>query len=205
MLQSRFNVLDIECRLAKGDWVKLTPDKDLTQWEKVSGKWSVEADGTLVIKGDGNKAMLLQQARVGPNFEFRGDYEIKAAQKCCQELVIVFGWQRATPQDSNWSACRAGHSGGSTKWYAMLDDMQHEAEVAPPAKKKFPAQGKFFVSAHNGLITYRIADWVVFDNHKPKEIEFGPANGRIGIRLSRNCAHNTLSLRNLELRRLPSK
>ena len=203
LFQVRFDVLDIECQLAKSDWLKLHPDKELTQWEKFSGKWSAEADGTLVNQGDGKKAMLLHQARVGPNFEFRGDYEIKAARNCCHELAIIFGWRRANP-NSAWSTCMVAHTGSSGEWYGMLDDTEHDGEVAP-VKQKFPAQGQFFVSAHNGLITFRIGTWVVFENHKPKEVEFGPTAGRIGFRLARNCAHNTLSLRNLELRRLPSE
>jgi hypothetical protein len=76
-VQSRLAILDLEKRLAAGEWVSLLPSgTNDPAWTISYGSLHRTPNGPLEIQADKYGHMLFSRARVGMNFEVRGEFEV---------------------------------------------------------------------------------------------------------------------------------
>jgi hypothetical protein len=197
-LAARAGVANIERQLALGDWVKLTPDPALAQWFVRSGNWSVEPDGTLINHGNDREGLLVHQARVGPDFELRGEFEIVAKKHCCQKISIAFGWN--TRHLEGWTTCRIGQRGPSPFIARIHDKYRDEGEAKVPIK--LLPKNRFLFRCQDGRVTLELNGATVWNNFEPPDFNPGSSTGRVGFCNSKWCRMNTTYFRHLELRHL---
>jgi hypothetical protein len=88
----RLAALELEKRLESGDWVDLMPTtQDDPAWVTAAGKIKSLADGALEIEADKFGHMLFSRARVGTNFEVKGEFEIVKSSNGAFQAGLVMG------------------------------------------------------------------------------------------------------------------
>ena len=201
MITNRLNWIAFEESLATGNWVKLMPDPRLSEWSRLHGNWSVETNGTLVLKGTDDQATLFYGGRVGPAFEMRGEFEIDAPQNCCRGFGLAFGWNNAHRE--NWVTCQLTQGGHSPITVWLFDQWDNLKESKPAAAAA--AQNKFFLRSRAGRVTFELNGRKIFDELQSKRPAPDMADGQIGFHMSRACRLNTWRIHDLEVRRLASE
>jgi hypothetical protein len=199
VVQAQLRTVDTEEALATGKWTKITPEPLLTEWRKLEGDWSANDKGELVVQGNDGKGMIINQARIGPDFELRCEVEIEARDNCCRALGVVFGWDE---RNGECGTCLLGQGGrGPTLTQVLLGHFQVQEPRGKPLKfAKGP--NHYYFRCQNGKITFVVNDTVLYDNHELERLSAGPSDGRFGLGSPRFCRMNTVTIRNIEVRRL---
>jgi hypothetical protein len=102
--------LEQEKRLASGDWMPFLPvSADLAGWRTELGSWWLEADGSLVGLAGSRGLLLVADARVGADFEIRGQMELVSSTNGFYQGGVVFGRPSWNSQD--WMSFRMKRNG----------------------------------------------------------------------------------------------
>lgn len=90
-IQRRLSQLAVEQRLRKGEWVRLLPASDNDpDWFFSFGQTRCLPDGALEVESGTKGHMLFTRARVGTDFEVRGQFEVvRSANKNFQAGVVM--------------------------------------------------------------------------------------------------------------------
>jgi hypothetical protein len=97
----RVTALELEKRLQAGEWIELMPkDENDPAWMIASGKARRLPDGTLEVASDKFGHMLFCRARLGTNFEIRGEFDIAKSSDGAFQAGLVMG--HPNPQDTSW-------------------------------------------------------------------------------------------------------
>lgn len=75
-VNSRLKVLDWANAFAEGRTIHLTPAKDLSGWQIVDGKWSVDEKGRIIGQSDASGLILLADFPFGHQWELRGTVDL---------------------------------------------------------------------------------------------------------------------------------
>lgn len=198
LLAARLAIVEFERLLATGDWVKVIPDAALAQWNVRAGNWSAAPDGTLVNKGADREGLILYRGRVGPRFEMRGEFEIDAAEGCCRNMGVAFGWRKELNEE--WITCQVAQQGRGP----ITGQIRHRYKKpeGPKIKIDLKPRNTFLVRCKEGKITFELNDQAVFTEHQPDELTAGPDSGLIGFCSHKFCGNNTTRIRNIQIRRL---
>jgi len=104
-VQERQYTLGVEKRLQAGEWVRFLPtDAAFTGWYTNRGSCQLLPDGTLEVKADENGHMLYSRARVGTDFEVRGQFEVVNSTDSAFQAGLVMGIPQI--ETYNWYAFR---------------------------------------------------------------------------------------------------
>ena len=158
----RLRALTLERQLAGGDWVKVDPGANLSDWRQVLGKWTV-LDGALQNEGTSRTALVVMPARVGPDFEVRGHFEADAKAGGGAALGVVFGYDEHAHDGGDWHACECWQDGGSPAGNATLFDSGHWAK-APKVPVTLAGANTFLVRCWHGSVSYYLNDKPVLEN-----------------------------------------
>ena len=196
-MASRLAVIEAEESLATGKWVKLTPTPELLEWTVQSGDWTANAEGTLINQGANGSAFIYFQARVGPEFEMRADFELSEKPDSNRECGLGFGFRGK--EEKLWTLCQVEKYGNS-EMGRLLDRNFSSGVEARPAKLRSKSQ--IFVRGSGGKVTFECNGERIFDNVEPGSASTGPRDGRVGIGAYYFMRGNTTLISNIEVRRL---
>lgn len=198
LVASRASVAFVEYQLESGDWVKLTAEPTLASWTISDCTWTAEPDGTLVNHGDDHSGIIVHKARIGPDFEMRGEFEIVAQKNCCQKISFVFDWHGT--REFDWTTCRIGQHGPSPFVARIHHAFDDKGDVKFPVK--FQAKNRFLFRCQDGRATLELNGATIFKDLKSPDINPERPGGQIGFCSRKFCRMNTTYYRNLEVRRL---
>ena len=197
LIASRLAVIDVEESLSTGKWVKLTPAPELLEWTVQNGDWTANAEGALINHGENATAFIYHQARVGPEFEMRADFELSEKPDFDRECGIGFGFHKKT--EKLWTICQVEKHGDAEN--ARLLDRSYSSGVESHPVKLRP-KSQIFVRGSGGKITFECNGERVFDNIAPGSGSTGPQDGRVGIGAYYFLRGNTTLITNIEVRKL---
>jgi len=187
----------LELDLNKGGWVDILPTPELLGWDRQLGQWRVEEDGSLRGTTDSIGLMLVNSARVGPDFEFSGEMEFVESTNGMFHGGLVFGHPKYGKHD--WMSLRLERipSGATT---ADLGPRFARAEAT--AWVDVGERARFLLQSWKGRITLFVNDKAAIQDHQPGEAFVARSDVRIG--LGGVTFHNgfTLAFRDLKLRKL---
>ncbi|MCX7009507.1 MAG: hypothetical protein NTY53_20060, partial [Kiritimatiellaeota bacterium] len=152
-ITARLGVLDIEQHLAAGEGTKLSADPTLAQWIPRSGTWQALPDGTLVNQGEGLRGILLHRARIGPDFELRGEFEFKDPKRGGQNIGIAIGWN--LQEEDAWTMCRIGQVSSEAPTACLIDG-NHSTPKEPGMKINLQPKNKFRLRCCDHQLTLEV-------------------------------------------------
>lgn len=103
-IRNRKAAIQIEKGLESGNWVNFTPPADLSGWEASIGEWSVKATNLVEVKSGVKGMMMKSLARVGPNFEAKGQIEFVSSTTGDMQAGVTFGYPEMDRKD--WESFR---------------------------------------------------------------------------------------------------
>ena len=195
-LAGRISALDVEQQLAKGDWVKLVANPKLTQWILRGSAWLGDTNGPVVNIGDDASGAMLHRARIGLNFEVRGEFEIKSQQHFGQNIGLALGWNNRTKD--GWTLCRIGQL-NAERCSAWLIEGNHTRPVLTGKEFKLQTVNRFLLRCYEGLVTLDVNGQQLL---KDAPLPVGAPDGLLGIASFKWRKGNTSTVRNLEVRQL---
>lgn len=198
-IQEHLLLIEIEKKLATGDWVTLPVDAKLRGWLQRGGEWSGTADGGLVNTGTDTRGAIIHRARVGPDFEMRVEYSVAAKDKCCRRCDILFGWNDGFEEPYNIASYGQRGKGAPSAWIGYNNQ---PGEGIKYAKIPYQENNLMLLHSENKKLTFTVNGKVAFSDFTQKSIDFGPADARLGIGSYRWCRMNVTRIGKIEVRRL---
>ncbi len=198
-IQELLELILLEKKLATGEWVMLPVDPSLRGWIQRGGIWSGTANGELINQGNDGAGVIVHRARIGPDFEMRVEYSVKAQKNCCQHCSIVFGWYPGFQDPFN-----VAHHGknGTAAGNAWISGRSKTGEIK---KVNSPTQANNVITLHskNEMITFTGNGKEAFRDFTQDDMDFGPEDARVGIGSFRWCRMNVTNVTKIEVRKLP--
>jgi hypothetical protein len=165
-IQDRLATLTLEQRSAAGQWVDFLPaDTNFTGWAVGFGKFKLLPDGALEVTSDEHGHLLYSRARLGTEFEVRGEFAVVSSTTTSFQGGLVMGlpdWNEA-----NWYAFRIkrnSHEGEvvnfSQHWY--------HSKISPPVSLDSHLNA-FDFSFHKGLVSATVNGHEVLRKVSPPE------------------------------------
>jgi hypothetical protein len=199
-MNQRIGLLKLEEQLNRGDWTTFLPDHDFLGWGIERGQWNVLDDGSLEVHA-GYEGMLMKSlARVGLNFEIKGEIEFVSSSNGQFQGGIVFGDPRK--KGSDWLSFR-------------IKKTQQEGEVAyfsenfyVPEKShiiQFQNKNTFLLQSWTGKLNAYLNDKIVEEGETLPE-SFSRANspGLIGFGGYYDQNETVVRFHNIQVRKLYS-
>lgn len=91
-VQARLATLEMEKRLQTGEWVDFLPAaQDDPAWNVVAGTYQWKPDGAVEVKSQALGHMVLARARLGQNFEVKGEFEVVQSSTQSYQAGLAFG------------------------------------------------------------------------------------------------------------------
>jgi hypothetical protein len=165
LVAQRVAAVKAELALASGDWVRMNVTPALEHWTVHSGHWEGTREGVLVNQGEGKPGIIVYNARVGENFEVRGEYEMPPQGEQQQGVGIILGFAGIPAQ--HWLLC-VQNSSKSGSDATLLH--QFDKRVGPSISLgRPPRRIAFFIRSTNGRISYMVNNKEIFKDHVPQE------------------------------------
>lgn len=201
-VKERLMLIEIEQNLAKGDWVKLPVGPKLLGWQKRRGVWSGTDDGVIINNGNDGQGLIVHLARVGPEFEMKVEFSVDAKDDCCRRCELCFGWNKGFEEPYNM----IGY-GQRGKFPAETCIYNSYSELSGKPVKGIPYQdtNTLHLQVSNKKLTFTVNGKPAYKDITPKDMNFGPADGQVGVGNYRCCRMNTTRITKIEVRRLDSK
>ncbi len=200
-LRGRIAMLETDRQLADGKWVSFQPMAGPggapVGWTSKLGTWKVAADGALIGQTGASGLMLVNDTRVGADFEVRGEMDFLPGAPSEQQAGVVFG--HPDMESDDWQSFRLKRNGPdgaiatiSCHWYD-----------GPKRALTVPDHNAFVLQSWRGQITLTINGAVVF---RAQRIDKGRVNdGSVLVGLGGYSHHGnpfTVAFRQLQLRRI---
>ena len=131
-VRDRLATLDLETRLQTHDWVDFLPtDTNFTGWFIERGNCQLNADGSLEVQSDVNGHLLYSRARLGRDFEVRGQFEVVRSSNHSFEGGLVMGLPQF--ETDNWYSLRIKRNqyDGDVTDFGKYWSMQRQLTPAP--------------------------------------------------------------------------
>jgi hypothetical protein len=199
-VRHRIAALRLEGELAKRGWVPFLPaDPDLAGWQVQLGEWTVEPGGALRGRSPSRGMMIRSAARVGPDFEIRGEYELVETSDGAFQAGVIFG--HPNPCCDDWLSMQIKRNpmegevaGVARRFYAA------HTTVAVPV----PDRGRFDLRCWRGHVSARVNGTVVEEDYEPPDGLASLGDGRVGLGSYDFENEYAVRYRKVELRRLDS-
>ena len=208
LLARTTTLLDMEKKLAKGEWVKLSADPALSCWHWVTGRWRADPHGNLINSGEGTRALLTHRVKIGPSFEARGSFLCSAPRAENFDVGLALTHCMTASGHGNWtSAALLGHGGIS----AYISDRWYTTKIpARPVKLDHTKPLPWTVRVQEGRLTWTVNGVTVWEGESlTRDGNLGGAyaveapNGRFGFALHRSSPGVETTFAPVEIRRLP--
>lgn len=197
-IQELLELIDLEKKLEKGDWVRLPVDASLRGWIQRGGIWSGTADGALINQGNDGGGFIVHRVRIGPDFEMRVEYSVKAEKNCCQHCDIVFGWYPGFQDPFNV----AFHGKAGTASGKAYISRRHKTQEIKKVNAPYKPNNVMILHSNDEKITFTINGKEAFRDYTQDDMDFGPEDARVGIGSFRWCRMNVTNVSKIEVRKL---
>ncbi|MEA3207627.1 MAG: hypothetical protein QOE70_684 [Chthoniobacter sp.] len=204
-LRERLALTEFEIGSRKGEWMKVPLDVAL--WDIRAGKWSNSTDGALVLEGEERTAFARFRGRVGLDWEMRGEFgftvpeggprhpELGLAYRCYRVGNFL---QASTWQDGDQLAVALRQGIWTPRINAGFPVLPPEVRVPLRDITRYLLK----TDAHH--VTLDLNGEMVWDNLLNHEYNFARDENRFGFVAREPGARNLITIRSLEIRRLPS-
>ena len=200
-LRSRLGKLETEQELANGNWISFQPAAGPggvpVGWTSKLGVWRVAADGALIGQAGASGSMLVNDVKVGRDFEMRGELDFLPGAPGEEQTGVVFGHPDMESED--WQSFRLKRNGPEGA-IATISCHWHDG---PKRSVAVPNHNAFVLQSWHGLITLTINGEVVFRGQRLDEGQVNDDSGVVGLG---GYAHHgnsfAVAYRKLQLRRL---
>jgi len=88
-IRSRVARLQVDQKLARGEWVSLRPPANLDGWKKQGGEWTVKADGAVTGTSDGEGIVFWWDKGLGDRLEMKVEVGFDAECRGCTAGVFL--------------------------------------------------------------------------------------------------------------------
>ena len=200
-IQDRIGTLDLERRLASGEWVSLLGSKpDLMCWSIQHGDCRPVPDGGMEIHAGPDGHLLYSRARVGTEFEAKGKFEILSSSTRAFEAGFVMGLPEYGHR--NWDCFRIIRTARGRD-EATLSAGFAATQINSPASVR-EGLNSFTFRFDKGKITATLNDQPLFSDVEPPENRYLSTN-EFHVGLGAYSVRNETVIRysDLQVRRLP--
>jgi hypothetical protein len=173
-VQERLATLALETRLQTPAWVDYLPtDTNLTGWCVERGHCQLNPDGSLDVVADKNGHLLFSRARLGREFEVRGQFEVQRSSDKSFQGGLVMG----LPQfgHDNWYSFRIKRNADEGEVASFARHWTRPELVARPKLNNFT--NTFYLRFQNGRVTATVNDQEVFHEATPPQAITVATNG----------------------------
>ncbi len=174
--EQSLSIVSFEEDLARGEWVSFLPTASFIGWDRQLGEWRVEDDGSVRGTTGSKGKMLVSTARVGPDFEVRGQIELGSSTNDMFQAGVVFGYPEF--ERSDWLSFRVirGPAGGLAACLAS-----HFSR--PDVMERFEGSERFsfLLRSWDGKVTVHIDGVPVIEDHQPTEGFVSNPDARVGF------------------------
>ena len=199
-VQERIASLTLEKQLRTGQWVPFLPtDTYLTGWNVEFGNCHLLPDGSLEVQSGPGGHLLHSRARVGADFEMRGQFEVVSSTSQSFQGGLVMGF----PDYESWN------------WYAFrIKRNADEGDVTSFSHHWTTRQlvNKLPLDSHTNTFTFRFQDGqvtasvnrqqVLMNAQPPRSSYRQPAESFIGLGAFNDGNTTVIRYRNVEVRQL---
>lgn len=198
--------LELTDRIAKGDWVKITPRRHLTSWISTGGRWSVDADGSLVAQGDdATWAVLALDLPLEENLELRSEmrFENESGAELSPKGV---GYSQLL----HWQPSMVGEPENGLHLMIARDFGGHERSMIFRTKMRNASEGsvmtedwnRFSTRMAEGKVSCMLNGRAVLQPSDLDRLGVTSTDGRIGFTVYRLPVGAKVRIRNIEVRRI---
>ena len=199
-VQERIASLTLEKQLRTGRWVPFLPtDTNLTGWNVAFGNCHLLPDGSLEVHSGPGGHLLYSRARVGADFEMRGQFEVVSSTSQSFQGGLVMGF----PEYESWN------------WYAFrIKRNADEGDVTSFSHHWTTRQllNKLPLDRHTNTFTFRFQDGqvtagvngqpVLMNAQPPRSRYRQPAESFLGLGAFNDGNTTVIRYRNVEARQL---
>lgn len=203
-VQERRDRAEFLPKLAAGEWVSVTPRKHLTSFLQTGGRWSVDAEGTLVAAGDDHRwAVLALDLPFDHDVEMRYEMTFEDPK---QVAVSPFGWGSAALL--RWSPKIVGDPEDGVRCVVSSgpQGVVGQAFRTKPEKGTSPVAvtlgdvNQVLARITEGALHFEFNDVKVADGVSLDQLGIYRPAGRIGFGVSRLPSGTKLKIRNIQVR-----
>ncbi len=202
-VQSRLAVLDLEKRLASGEWVNLLPSgTNDPAWVVSVGAVRPLTNGLLEVRADKYGHLLFSRARVGMNFQVRGEFEILESSTKDFQAGLVMGLPSFHAMD--WYAFRMKRNADEGQ-VASFSRAWTRQEVAKPIAL-IHGTNSFEFQFQNGRATAAVNDSPVLREVEPPKssARISSTEFLVGLGAYNDMNETVLRYHTVQVRRLPT-
>jgi hypothetical protein len=199
----RLATLKLEQGLQRGGWVDFLPaDESLSGWKSLRGECRRLPDGALEVKSGKDGHLLYSRARVGPEFEARGVFEVAHTSDQAFQAGLTMGLPDL--ESSGWCAfrLRRGPAGRDTISFSQGWDRR---QVSSPA----PLDGTtntFHFRLQGGRISATVNGKELFQQVKPpKNTSLPDGDAFVGLGGYNRTNETVILYRELQIRKIAAK
>jgi len=193
----RIAATEAEIEFRQGRWVPWLPaDASDARWVVISGKLQAGPDGSLDVESGIEGHMLFSRARLGTNFEARGEFEVVRSSNNDFQAGLVIGLP-----DEEWYGFRVKRNSneGNVAAFAQGWTSQQIYQRAPVHDRT----NSFYLSMNGALVTASVNGREVFREAKPPvALRFPPDGIFVGIGAYNDMNETVIRYRKLEIRQL---
>ena len=196
----RMASLDLERRLKLGDWVDLLPaSKTDPNWVVSFGQLQRATNGILEVQSGGGGHMMFSRARVGDNFEVRGEFEVLRSSNGEFQAGLVMG----VPDFSGngWYALRMKRNGVEGE-ITVFSQGWGDSEIYQRATVSDKSNA-FRFWCQDGMVSSELNGVEVLHEAKlPRAIRVAPDDYLLGVGAFNDMNETVIRYKNLQVRRL---
>ncbi len=196
----------LEQRLQAGDWVDFLPrDEQDRNWVKSWAESMTVSPGTVELQSGNEGHLLYSRARVGSNFEVRGEFEIVRSSDQAFQAGLVFGMPDCDPSfDSmNWQAFRMKRNATEGEIVSLSHGWTKQ-QVSRPVKLQND-RNAFSFRFQNGKATASVNGTEVLHEVAPtRPIVLPDGELLLGLGAFNDMNQTVIRYRNLQVRRIPA-
>jgi hypothetical protein len=196
--RDRQNSLGIEKQLNAGDWVNFMPtDTNFTGWNISFGDFKLLPDGALEVHATPHGHMMYSHARIGNDFEVRGQFEVMSSTTSSFQAGLVMGIPEF--ENYNWMAFRMKRNDPEGNIVSVSEGWSRR-QVSGPASLDSNSN-TFYFRIHQGHVTVKINDSDVLNEVAiPKGIYVNAKDYHLGLGAFNDSNSTVIRYRNIQVR-----
>jgi GYF domain 2 len=200
--RARCAALASEQELAKGQWVRLLPEKeDDPNWVIAFGKLKCLPDGVIEVESESKGHMMFSRTRLPSDFEVQGEFEIVRSSNKSFQAGLVLG--HPDFEDSSWYSFRMKRNPQEQEIAAFANGWSAKQVYGPV--KLDDKRNSFTFRFQHAAATASVNGHEVLHAAKLRSQPEFPANRLLlGIGAYIDSNQTVVRYRNLQVRRLPS-
>jgi hypothetical protein len=203
-IHERLASLGTEQRFQSGQWMPFLPsDTNFTGWQVNFGKCVLLPDGALEVTPEENGHMLYSRARVGTEFEVRGQFEVVGSNSEDFQAGLVMGIPQY--ETFNWYAFRLKRNDddGNAACFSQQWTIRRQILASIPLNNR---TNSFYFRFQDGCVSATVNGEEVFTNTPAPEDSYVTTNEfLLGLGAFNHSKSSAIRYRDVEVRRLSSQ